>query len=129
MNDLLFDLDEFEETRVEWEPIFEPSIESVGWHWSTGKSLPRHADETPVTKTEWNEYLASYICRDCAGPVKHDRGGADNGGWSLCHECGAIIDLPRWSRDRDQQTGHTLDELRARQTRRRADYLRKAVAA
>lgn len=123
----LFDLDAFTETRVEWEPIYQPSIESVGWHVTEGKNLPQHADETPITSAEWNQFLASYRCRDCGGPVKHDRGGSANGGWSLCRECGVIEDCTApWGGEHYNHSRHTVAELLARRNRRRADY-RKAM--
>ena len=125
MSDLL-DLLDWTDTP-EWEPIYQPSIASVGWHWTDGKGLPQHADETPITKAEWNAYLASYRCRDCGGKVPHTRGGSANGGWSLCRECGVIEDCTApWGGEHYNHSGYTLADLLARRERRRADH-RKAV--
>lgn len=122
----LFDLNDFEETRDAWVPIFHPSIESVGWHTTPGKSLPQHADETPITKAEWNRFLASYRCRDCGGTVTHERGGSENGGYTLCSECGVIEDCTAlWGGPHYNHSGYTLDELHSRQARRRAHFQRK----
>lgn len=112
----------------DWEPIYQPSVESVGWHVTPDKNLPQHADETPVGNAEWNQYLASFRCRDCGGPVKHERGGTDTGGWTLCRECGVIVDCTAaWGGPSYNHTEHTLDELHVRQGRRRANH-KKAVA-
>lgn len=126
MTDALFEVDDFEETRADWTPIHHPGIESMGWHVEPGRHLPQHADGTSITKAEWSRYLATYRCRDCGGPVKHDRGGSEGGGYSLCHECGVIEDVTAlWGGPHYNHTGMTIDDLHARQARRRADYLQK----
>lgn len=119
MNDLLDLLDWVEP----WTPLHHPGIDAMGWHNTPGKNLPRHADETPITKTEWNIYLASYRCRDCGDTVDHTRGGSSGGGWSLCRECGVIEDCTApWGGEQYNHTGMTLDELRKRRERRRSEY-------
>ncbi|KNY06873.1 hypothetical protein [Microbacterium sp. GCS4] len=78
---------------------------------------------TLSTMDEHKAYLAAARCRDCGGKVNHDRGGAGReGAWFLCHECGAIEDLPRWGRTHDFETGHSLDVLIERQRARRRRF-------
>lgn len=82
----LFDLE-----APEWVRIYQPRMESLGWH-SGDAGVPVHDDGSKVTEAEWKSYLKwIYVCRDCGGKTSGSPGGAGReGGYSLCEPCAAI---------------------------------------
>lgn len=89
----LFDLDDFQETRTEWEPIYQAGIASVGWHFEPGYAIPRKADGTPITEAEWTTYVrAGQVCRDCGASTRSSAasGGSAGRGFEVCDDCTQI---------------------------------------
>lgn len=141
MSTVLFDLDDFEETRTEWEPVWEPTIEDFGWHWPpvslVGSAL--HRDGKPVTKAEWKIYLDAARCRDCGRRCAMNQGGAGEGhGFRVCDDCAQLDGCLTRKHDRgpdwhvshwgDSHPAADHDRLVKAQAKRRAAYLRRAAA-
>ncbi|UGS27598.1 hypothetical protein K8F61_05260 [Microbacterium resistens] len=141
--DALFELDQFEETRVVWEPVWEPEIEDFGWHWAEEgmrSDLPRRKDDSKITKDEWRRFLSSARCRDCGRSCAMNQGGAAGGkAFRVCDECAQLDHCTTRKHDRGPEwhvshwgESHRSDEhdqLIAAQQKRRAAYLRKVAAS
>lgn len=113
MSTALFDLDEFEETRVEWVPLYKPF----------GITLA--------------SLVAGIRCRDCGTDKTSGTSGSRRsiGSFDLCEACtdldrcltrehsrGAEWHVSRWG---SAHRADEHDELVAAQSKRRAAYLRK----
>lgn len=140
----LFELDDFEETRVEWEPVWERRIQDMGWRWSDesrgeGATIPLHEDGTRVTREEWSAYVSRGLCRDCGVKCSYNQGGASSGGlYQVCDDCAQLDGCLTRQHDRGPEWHvshwgmlHRAEEHEARrdaQAKRRARYLARAAA-
>lgn len=112
----LFDLDDFEETRTEWVPVYK--------RW----------DMDPLVRAVEDER-----CRDCGRKAGYNQGGSDRTGiYMVCDDCASLDRCTTRQHDRgsDWHVSHwgeshpaaDHDRLIAAQAKRRAAYLRKAAA-
>ncbi|MFF2631984.1 hypothetical protein ACFVR6_03785 [Microbacterium sp. NPDC058021] len=118
MSTALFELEDFEETRTEWEPIY------CRW------------DQPQLVRL----VNADVICRDCGRKAGYNQGGADRtGSFMVCDDCASLDRC--LTRQHDRGPGwhvshwgesHRADEhdaLVAKQAKRRAAYLARAAVA
>lgn len=135
----LFELDDFAETRTEWAPIWEPTIEDFGWHWEDEglSGLPLLGDDSKITKAQWASFLKAARCRDCGRSCAMNQGGARDGrSFRVCDDCASLDGCLTREHDRGPEwhvshwgESHRADEhdrLALAQEKRRATYLRKA---
>lgn len=139
MSDALFDLDDFAETRVEWEPVWEPRLEDFGWRFAEAGSVLYDGDGSKVTPAQWKAYLDGARCRDCGRKCEMNQGGAIGGrSFRVCDACASLDACltrqhdrgPEWhvSHWGDSHRADEHDALVAAQAKRRAAYLRRAAA-
>lgn len=135
----LFDLADFEETRIEWEPVWEPRLEDFGWRFAEAGSVLYDGDGSKVTKEQWKAYLDGARCRDCGRKCEMNQGGAVGGrSFRVCNDCASLDACltrehdrgPEWhvSHWGDSHRADEHDALVVAQAKRRAAYLRRVAA-